>query len=623
MMADTSKGEHRSPWVAIGALGVVFGDIGTSPLYAFKVALAVMGSGAQQQAILGILSLIIWSLILIIAIKYALLIMRADNDGEGGVMAMLALLRHQHGAWLTIVGIVGAALLYGDGAITPAISVLSALEGVTVGAPSMSAIVVPGAIAILVALFVLQARGAERIGRVFGPIMLVWFAALAILGVAELVKAPQVLGALSPFAAVRFAGEVRPAISFAVVGAVFLAVTGGEAMYADMGQFGRGPIRLAWFAIVMPALLLNYLGQGAVILRHPDALDNPFYGLAPGWAHYPLIALSTVATIIASQAIISGVFSLTRQAMQLGFLPRLTLKHISDIERGQVYVPIANLLLAIATLAAILLFRSSSALAGAYGIAVSGLMAISTFLAALVARQWRYPLIAIVAVNGAFLAVDLLFFAANAVKIVEGGWYPLILAIGAATIMLTWARGASNVEAARAKTRQSEEAFARELASRTIATLEGSAAFLSAAAEGIPLTLTHNVRHNRVRHERILLLSVLRDERPHTSAEDAVTVKEVGPGLCRVTMAFGFMDKIDVPGRLAAAIQDGLLRCEDPHTMTYFIGHETLIPSSSVPGMAAWRERLFVALQRSTVPTATSFGIPPAQAVTLGLELPI
>ena len=464
--AATSPGSSPLPLAAtIGALGVVYGDIGTSPLYALKEAAraAAHGGPVAPEAVLGVVSLILWALILIISLKYALLILRADNRGEGGIVALLALLHArnaQPGTWraqLLMVGLVGAALLYGDGAITPAISVLSAIEGLRVDAPSLAPAVVPLTVIILIGLFIVQRKGAGFIGNVFGPVMLGWFVVIALLGVHGIVRAPGVLAALSPLYAFDFLIHEDFHISFAILGAAFLAVTGGEAMYADMGHFGRVPIRLAWFAVALPALVLNYFGQGALLITDGTALDHPFYQLAPDWLHYPLVAFATVATVIASQAIISGVFSLTQQSIQLGFLPRMHIIHTTSHAMGQIYVPLVNWLLAAATLGAVIGFGTSDALAGAYGIAVSLLMAITTLLAALVAIQWGYSPIVVIAVNGFFFIIDIIFFAANSTKLFEGGWFPLLLAAVIAFLMFTWRSGVKLVERARGKLRQPEE----------------------------------------------------------------------------------------------------------------------------------------------------------------------
>src|ERR1700716_2438403 len=448
----------------LGALGVVYGDIGTSPLYALKEAAraAARGGAVTPDAVLGIVSLILWALIVIISVKYALLILRADNRGEGGIVALLALLSARNarpGTWragLLVVGLVGAALLYGDGAITPAISVLSALEGLKVDAPALAPAVVPLTVVILIGLFAVQKKGAAFIGGIFGPIMLGWFLAIAALGLHGIAGAPSVLAAVSPTYAIDFLLHQNFHVGFAILGAAFLAVTGGEAMYADMGHFGRMPIRLAWFAIALPALVLNYFGQAALLITDPTAVDNPFYQLAPDWAHYPLVALAPVRPAVAPPAIISGVFSLTQQSIQLGFLPRMQIWHTTSHAICQIYVPAVIWLLAIATLAAVVAFGTSDALAGAYGIAVSLLMAITTFLAALVAIQWGFNKFLVLAVNGFFLIIDLIFFAANSVKLFDGGWFPLVLAGAVAFLMLTWRSGARLVERARSNLRQPE-----------------------------------------------------------------------------------------------------------------------------------------------------------------------
>jgi KUP system potassium uptake protein len=436
---------------ALAALGIVYGDIGTSPLYAFKQA-AAAGGTLSPGTILGIASLILWTLIVIISLKYAILMLRADNRGEGGMIALLALLDVRHapqGTWraaLLVIGLAGAALLYGDGVITPAISVLSAVEGLKVDAPQLAPMVVPLSIMILVGLFLVQRKGTAFIGNIFGPLMLLWFLAIGILGLRWIVTEPAILEAISPHRALIYLVHAPPAIAFAVLGAVFLAVTGGEAMYTDMGHFGRLPIRLGWFGVILPALVLNYFGQGALLLSDPQAIENPFYLLAPGWLHYPMVAFATTATIIASQAIISGAYSLTQQAIQLGFLPRMRVLHTASHEKGQIYMPVVNWLLAAGTLGAVIGFGSSDALGGAYGIAVSMLMALETVLAALVALQWGYNPLLVTAVNGVFLVVELTFISANATKLIDGGWFPLLLAGTIAFLMLTWRTGYALLE---------------------------------------------------------------------------------------------------------------------------------------------------------------------------------
>lgn len=618
--------KHRTGIAAgLTALGVVYGDIGTSPLYAFKVAVTAAG-GAPGAAAIGVASLIIWSLVVVVSIKYAILILRADNDGEGGVVAMLALLGARHAeprtrqAALLVLGLVGAALLYGDGVITPAISVLSAVEGLQVDAPVLAPAILPITIVILIGLFVVQARGTGFIGRIFGPVMLVWFLAIALLGIAAVLRHPAALQALNPAEAIGFLLRSPVPVSFAVLGAVFLAVTGGEAMYADMGHFGRFPIRLAWFAVALPALVLNYLGQAALIETNPATLVSPFYELAPGWAHYPLIVFATAATVIASQAIISGVFSLTQQAIQLGFLPRLDIRHTAADQEGQVYLPLANWLLAAGTLAAVLIFRSSEGLAGAYGIAVSGLMAISTFLAALVALRWGYNPLLVVLVNGAFFALDLVFFAANGVKLLEGGWFPLVIAVVVAFLMLTWRSGVRLVEQSRAHQREGEDTFVHRLDRAVDCRTKGVGAFLSAATSGIPLALTQHVRHNRALQERVVLVSVQVVETPFVPGHDRAEISLICANVHRVILSFGFMENINIPSGLAAT---ELFDADQLEEVSYYIGQETIIADTRIAGMAPWREKIFVSMQRNTAPTGDSFCIPSHQLVVVGTEVRI
>ena len=632
--AATSAGSHALPLTAtIGALGVVYGDIGTSPLYALKEAAkaAAHGGPLAPEAILGVVSLILWALILIISLKYALLILRADNRGEGGIVALLALLsarNAQPGTWraqLLVVGLVGAALLYGDGAITPAISVLSAIEGLKVDAPSLAPAVVPLTIVILIGLFIVQKKGAGFIGNIFGPVMLAWFLVIGLLGIHGIVQAPGVLAAVSPLYAFNFLIHQDFHISFAVIGAAFLAVTGGEAMYADMGHFGRVPIRLAWFTVALPALVLNYFGQAALLITDPSAstLDHPFYQLAPDWLHYPLVAFATVATVIASQAIISGVFSLTQQSIQLGFLPRMHIVHTTSHAMGQIYVPLVNWLLAAATLGAVIGFGTSDALAGAYGIAVSLLMAITTLLAALVAIQWGYPPVIVIAVNGFFFVIDCIFFAANSTKLFEGGWFPLLLAAAIAFVMLTWRAGVRLVERARGRLRQPEEDLIETAVNRCRARLSSTAVFLASAANGVPLALTQFVKHNHVLHQRVVLVTVLIEESPRIADEDRAEVIEVIEGITRVILHYGFMQYPTIFEGLKLACEQGKLPGIDLTDITYYIGRETIIPSEDVPGMWVWRETLFAFLQRNAERSAAFFGVPTRQVVEFGTEIEI
>lgn len=630
-VAHTIKSTAIPLTATVGALGVVYGDIGTSPLYALKEAAraAAHGGPLHAEATLGVASLILWALILIISIKYALLIMRADNRGEGGIVALLALLsarNAQPGTWraqLLIVGLVGAALLYGDGAITPAISVLSAIEGLKVDAPSLAPAVMPLTIVILISLFAMQRQGTGVIGQIFGPVMLGWFVVLAALGIHGIAQAPAVLAALSPLYAFDFLIHQDFHISFAILGAAFLAVTGGEAMYADMGHFGRNPIRLAWFGVALPALVLNYFGQAALLVSNPGAIDNPFYQLAPDWAHYPLVAFATIATVIASQAIISGVFSLTQQSIQLGFLPRMRITHTTSHAIGQIYVPLVNWLLAAATLGAVVGFGTSDALAGAYGIAVSLLMAITTLLAALVAIQWGYSPIIVLAVNGFFLVIDGIFFAANSTKLFEGGWFPLLLAAAVAFLMLTWRSGVRLVERARGNLRQPEEDLIETAVSKCHARLSGTAVFLASAPNGVPLALTQFVKHNHCLHQRVVLVTVLIEESPRIADEDRAEVIEISPGITRVILHYGFMQYPTIYEGLVLACRQAKLPGIDLTDITYYIGRETIIPSQDIPGMWVWRESVFAFLQRNAERSAAFFGLPTRQVVEFGTEIEI
>jgi KUP system potassium uptake protein len=616
---------------SLGALGVVFGDIGTSPLYALREAVkaASVNGAVSPQAVTSVVSLIIWSLILIISLKYAILIMRADNRGEGGIVALLAILRTRYArarTWrgaVLVIGLLGAALLYGDGAITPAISVLSALEGLKVDAPALAPVVVPTTILVLIALFAVQRRGTGFVGGIFGPIMLAWFAVIGILGVRGIMLAPEILVALNPLYAIDLVLHASPLVAFAVLGATFLAVTGGEALYADMGHFGRFPIRLAWFAVVLPALALNYFGQGALLLASPQTLENPFYQLAPGWFHYILVAFATVATVIASQAIITGAYSLTQQSIQLGFLPRLHVLHTAAHERGQIYVPIVNWTLAAATLAAVVGFGTSDNLAGAYGIAVSALMAITTFLAALVAMRWGFNPVLVIAVNSAFLVVDLIFFAANSMKVFEGGWFPLLITAAIAFIMLTWRQGQRISQNARSKLRESEPEFMRKLAEHPPARLPGTAAFLSSATRGVPLPLTHHLRHMYALHEQVLIVTVLTTEEPRVPEESRVEIQELACGFTRVILRFGFTESPSVVEGVRYAHENAELSCDQLSKVSYYIGRETIIPTKHIPGMWVWREALYAFMQRNAERSAAYFCIPAAQVVEIGIELEI
>jgi KUP system potassium uptake protein len=614
-----------------GALGIVYGDIGTSPLYAFREAIKAGSPDGSPTpaAVLGVISLIIWSLLLIVSLKYAILILRADNRGEGGILALLALLGARHarpGTWrskILVLGLVGAALLYGDGAITPAISVLSAVEGLKVDAPGLAPAVLPITLGILIGLFLVQRRGTGFIGGICGPIMLTWFVVIGILGLRGIVLAPGVLAAFSPFYAVSFVFQAPPLVAFAVLGAAFLAVTGGEAMYADLGHFGRVPIRLAWFSIVLPGIVLNYFGQGALLLADPHALENPFYRLAPSWFHYGLVAFATLATVIASQAIISGAFSLTQQAIQLGFLPRTPVLHTASRQRGQIYVPLANWTLAIATLGAVVGFGSSDNLAGAYGIAVSLLMAITTLLAAPVAIQWGFNPILVIAVNGSFLLVDLIFVSANSMKLFQGGWFPILLAAAIAFLMLTWRRGQQISEKVRSSLRESEKEFVANLLARPPIRLPGTAAFLTSGTVGIPLTLTLHLKHIYALHERVLLVTVLTSEEPRVREDERAKIQDLPAGFSRVTLQYGFMETPSVPEGVRLAEEQAPLSCGNLSRISYYLGRETIVPTARIPGMWVWRERLFAFMLHNAERSAAYFYIPAAQVVEMGIEIEI
>ncbi len=614
---------------ALAALGIVYGDIGTSPLYALKQAVAA-GGAPTPESVMGIVSLILWSLILIVSFKYAILILRASNQGEGGIMALLALLDVRHspkGSWrarLLIFGLIGAVLLYGDGVITPAISVLSAVEGVKLDAPQLAPVVVPLSVAILFALFAVQRKGTQYIGNIFGPVMLLWFAVIGVLGLRGIAASPGIIGAANPMHAVFYLIQAGPGVGFAVLGAAFLAVTGAEAMYADMGHFGCPPVRAGWFAVVLPALLLNYCGQGALLLSQPSAIENPFYLLAPGWAHYPVVGLATAATIIASQAVISGAYSLTQQAIQMGFLPRMRVLHTASHEKGQIYIPLVNWLLAAATLGAVLYFGSSDALGGAYGIAVSMLMAITTVLAALVALRWGYSPAAVAAANGFFLVIELTFVAANATKLLEGGWFPLALAAIIAILMLTWRTGWRLLEEQRSKLRQSEDEFVAWVAAHPPLRVPGTAAIFTASSTGISLSLTHHLKHNQVLHERVLLISSVSTDAPRVDPAKRIKLTPVGAGIIRVILYFGFMESPDVMDALKQACSSNPeLRGLDPEQITYYFRRVMVIPKSGLGGMAEWRKELFAAMHLNANLPAAYFGVPTSQVVEVGLEVEI
>jgi KUP system potassium uptake protein len=621
---STKTGGSSVAALTLGALGVVYGDIGTSPLYVMKTVFdPVNGLALNPANLIGIVSLIFWSLMVVVTLKYVTLIMRADNHGEGGIMALLALaassvadkpkLRHV----LLMSGVFGAALFYGDGVITPAISVLSAVEGLELAVPSLTPYLVEITLVILVALFMLQRHGTAGIGAVFGPVMVAWFVVLAASGLIHLLSAPAILAALNPLAGLAFALHHRW-IAFVALGSVVLALTGAEALYADMGHFGAGPVRLSWFAVVLPALALNYFGQGALLLADPGALENPFFRMFPQWALVPMVLLATVATVIASQAVISGAFSMTKQAIQLGFLPRMRILHTSDREIGQIYVPAVNTALLVAVIAAVVGFRSSTALGAAYGIAVTGTMMITTFLTYYVLRYaWKFDARVAALATGFFFLVDLMFFSANLLKIVDGGWFPL--AIGAIVFigMVTWARGRELLSQSLRADAIELEPFMKGVLADPPMRAPGTAVFLNAEADLTPTALLHNLKHNHVLHQTNLFVTVHTEEVPFDR-------RAVARNLCQdcwtVTLHFGFKNDQDVPAALELLRDRGIVL--DPMTTSYFLSRSTVVPTPG-PGMAPWREKLYANMHRNAASAADFLNLPPNRVVELGTKVQI
>jgi KUP system potassium uptake protein len=611
--------------LTLGALGIVYGDIGTSPLYALRECFhGPHGIAPTRENVLGVLSLIFWALTLIISIKYLIFVMRADNKGEGGILALMALVSQQPDAArrsraaLIMLGLFGAALLYGDGMITPAISVLGAVEGLTVATHLFEPYVVPVTIAILLGLFLIQSHGTSRVGAMFGPVMILWFVTLSVLGIGWIVQDPHVLVALNPDYGATFLRH-NGWHGFVVLGSVFLVVTGGEALYADMGHFGRRPIRLAWFALVLPALVLNYLGQGAMLLSNPAAAAQPFYLMAPRWALYPLVILATMAAVIASQALISGAFSLTRQAIQLGYCPRMDIDHTSITEQGQIYIPQVNWALMIATIGLVLGFRSSSALAAAYGIAVTSTMVITTMLAYLVARgswgvnPWVAGMLAVF-----FLVIEGAFFGANLIKIAQGGWFPLAIGVLIYTALSTWKQGRALLATRFVERLYPFEQFLQEIAAQPPHRVTGTAVFMTSNLEGTPPTLLHNLEHNKVLHERVILLTVLTSDTPHVETKDRVTIEPIPQGFFRVRIRYGFMEEPAIPAALIEASTPSFAIALSE--TTFFLGTETLLATRR-PGMALWRERLFVLMSRNALRATWFFRIPPERVVELGMQV--
>ncbi|HVU81682.1 MAG TPA: potassium transporter Kup [Rhodanobacteraceae bacterium] len=629
MHTTVSKPEVSPPLraLAFGALGVVFGDIGTSPLYTLQeIFSSDYGLHVSGASIFGVLSLVFWALLLVVTVKYVIFVMRADNKGEGGIMALMALAQHSVRGlpklrWLVaVVAIFGAALFYGDGVITPAISVLSAVEGVKVAAPALTRWVVPISVVVLLALFVLQKFGTARVGGLFAPVMCVWFAAIALLGLHMIVRAPEILLALNPYYAVRFFHSHGIA-AFLALGGVVLAVTGTEALYADMGHFGKKPIRIAWSCFVFPALLCNYFGQGALMLRHPEASANPFYLLVPHALLIPMIVLAAIATVIASQAVISGAYSMTREAVQLGFSPRMRVVHTSSRMSGQIFVPWINGMLLVLVLAAVIGFRSSANLGAAYGIAVTGTMVTTTLLALLVAlRLWHWKWPAVIALGAPLLVIDCAFFGANLLKVEHGGWFPLALGILVFTVMTTWRRGRELVLRQLKHGGIALAPFVESIAEHPPARVPGTAVFMTANLGAVPHAMLHSLKHFKVLHERNVLLSVETLEAPYADQTERVELRDLGHSFHTLTLRFGFMEDPDVPAALAACAQPGL--GFDMMDTTFFLSRETVVATKR-PGMALWRDKLFAFLSRNAMPATAFFHIPGNRLVELGTQVEI
>jgi len=620
-----NDGRHLSG-LMLGALGVVFGDIGTSPLYALRqTVLATEGGLANHVAVMGSLSMIFWALILVVTVKYVLIIMRADNNGEGGTLALAALAHRSPGmtrrikATIGVGAIVGLALFFGDGMLTPAITVLSAVEGLTVEAPHFQALVLPLALAILISLFLIQSHGTHRIGRLFGPVMLLWFLVLGGFGLASLMDTPSILAAVNPLYALEMFLDA-PWVAFVSLGAVVLAVTGCEALYADMGHFGKKPIQYAWLFIALPTLMLNYFGQGAALLRHPDQADIAFFSIIPHWAHMPMVVLATLAAIIASQAVITGVFSMTQQAVQLGQLPRMEIRHTSATDYGQIYVPRMNAFLAVGVVLIVLIFKNSGALAAAYGIAVTGVMVIDTFNASIVARkQWHWALVPVVCLFGAMGISDLIFFIANSLKIPEGGWLPLFIAAGVFIGMDTWRRG-RRVHMEKVRSESLPLPLFLERADKSTTRVAGLGVFLSSRTDIVPGALLHNLKHNKVLHERVVIVNVTVDDTPLVPAAQRLDVEKLGKGFYTVRIHHGFFETPDVPQALREARRFGLAL--DVDTATFFIGRETLVPAERSE-LGTLRNRLYRAMASNALSPARFYHLPTNRVVELGTQIAI
>ncbi|KCY29125.1 potassium transporter Kup [Acinetobacter baumannii] len=625
-MQNTAK-KATLPATALAALGVVFGDIGTSPLYALKESFhAAHGLGIQPENVLGILSIIFWCLMLIISIKYVAIVMRADNNGEGGIMALLALnlrkakIADNKKIYMIAIGFIGASLFFGDGIITPAISVLSAVEGLSIATDVFDPFIMPIAIAIIVTLFLVQKHGTAFVGKFFGPITLVWFLSLGILGIHSVIQTPVVLGMFSPHWAIQFIYH-HPIMTFFVMGAVVLTVTGGEALYADMGHFGPVPIRLAWFFVVLPCLVLNYAGQGALLLRDPAAIENPFYLLVPQWALYPMIIMATMATVIASKAVISGVFSLARQAIQLGYLPRLSIKHTSESEEGQIYVPFLNWLLLIAIIILILIFKTSSNLASAYGLAVTLTMLCDTILVAVfIYSAWKWSLPKVLLLIIPFFILESVLVGATSLKILSGGWVPLLIGAIAVTILMTWKRGRELTFAKLEHDTLSLDLFVKSIGN-SVHWVPGDAVFMTGTPNVVPHAMLHNIKHNKVLHQRNILVTVVIEDVPFVAPEERITTETLAEHFFRIKIFYGFKDEMNVPKALMQAYEQLGLEYDLMH-ISFFISRDRIVHSVG-DGMSPWREKLFISMQRNTSPVSDFYQIPTNRVVELGSQIEI
>jgi len=625
LASATKRGKRYLLTMSVGALGIVYGDIGTSPLYAFRESFhAAEGLGVNRASVFGVLSLVFWALVLVVSLKYLIFVVRADNHGEGGILALAALIVPAHKTrptglrWgLILLGLFGTALLYGDGIITPAISVLSAVEGLEVVTPALEPYVIPIAVTILVALFAIQRQGTAKVGAVFGPVMIVWFSVLAVLGGYHVIRDPGVLAAVNPTHAFRFIGE-QPRLAFLALGAIFLVVTGSEALYADMGHFGKRPIRIGWYTVVFPALLLNYFGQGAMLIAQPDTIDNPFFRMSPDWAVLPMVILATMATVIASQALISGAYSLTMQAVQLGYLPRFDIDHTSPREIGQVYIASINWSLMIACVGLVVSFRSSTNLAAAYGVAVTTTMVITTMLLYFVMRErWKWTPTVSLSLTALFLVVDVSFFAANIVKVPAGGWFPLVVGGVMFFVMTTWKLGRTRMTAALKRGDLPIERFIGSITTHPQLRVPGTAAYLFPDPGVTPPALLANLRHNEVLHETVVLVSVQTSNVPRVPQVRRATVHELGEGFVQVVLHFGFMDEPDVPRALSNIVDPEF--GFDSEDAAYFLGRETIITKGR--GIGRWRAALFALMHRNSSSAVQYFSLPPEQVIEIGRQV--